>query len=159
FAEQVFLAMELVEGGTLAGWLRDGERSRREVLDVLCQAGEGLSAAHAAGIVHRDFKPENVLLGADGRVKVTDFGLARGSGEPEVEAAGAPEPPASLSVTLTHTGAVVGTPAYMAPEQIAGGRADARSDQFAFCVALYEALHGERPFAAGDLAELARAIE
>lgn len=135
--DQVFLAMELVEGRTLREWLAESPRRPwREVLDVFLLAGSGLAAAHAAGLVHGDFKPENVLLGEDGRVRVADFGLARralpadtGEGEPG--------------------GAVSGTPAYMAPELPRGSRGDARSDQYSFCVALWEALYGERPSPGG----------
>src|SRR5205085_3133038 len=125
--EHVFIAMELVDGGTLRQWLRRADRSRREILEVFRQAGRGLAAAHAAGLVHRDFKPDNVLVGSDGRVRVTDFGLARDLGSRSPEAAGGSPP-----LHLTAAGALVGTPAYMAPEQLDGKPADARSDQFAF---------------------------
>jgi tetratricopeptide (TPR) repeat protein len=155
----VFLAMEFVEGGTLTQWLQAG-RPRREVLKAFVAAGEGLAAAHRAGLVHRDFKPDNVLVGEDGRVRVTDFGLARQASEPstaaEPDAAGE-SPTGLLANTLTGTGALVGTPAYMAPEQHAGQAAEARSDQFSFCVALWEALYGERPFAGQSPAELGEA--
>jgi serine/threonine protein kinase len=154
----VFVAMELVDGGTLRAWRREQPRSWREVLGVFEHAGLGLAAAHAAGLVHRDFKPDNVLVGRDGRVRVTDFGLARavreeGEGSPREEPAGAPPAPA-LHDTITRTGTLVGTPAYMAPEQLAGATADARSDMFGFCVALHEALYGRRPFAGATVAEL-----
>jgi tetratricopeptide (TPR) repeat protein len=147
FGEEVFIAMELVEGSTLTQWLAAGGRSWREVLEVFLNAGRGLSAAHAAGLIHRDFKPDNVLIRKDGRVSVTDFGLARDLGAVEAMAL-----PAQGLVAvkgeeqLTRTGALLGTPAYMAPEQFLGGVVDARTDQFSFCVSLYEALHGERPF-------------
>jgi hypothetical protein len=134
--------MELVVGETLGEWLRT-PRARSAILDAFIQAGRGLAAAHAAGLTHRDFKPSNVLVGADGRVRITDFGLARH---------------ADTVSPLTVPGAVVGTPAYMAPEQLRGEPADARSDQFAFCVALYEALHGVRPFPATSLVGLRRAL-
>ncbi|QRN97358.1 protein kinase [Archangium violaceum] len=144
---RVFLAMERVEGPTLAGWLRERERPWREVLALFLQAGEGLAAAHRAGLVHRDFKPANVLVGADGRPRVTDFGLVRHGTREEGGTPGAvlgdPEESA-----LTRVGAVPGTPAYMSPEQLAGLEVDARGDQFSFCVALHEALHGVRPFEA-----------
>lgn len=147
FDDRVFVAMELVEGRNLRQWLGEERRSWQEVLAVLLPAGRGLAAAHAAGLVHRDFKPENVLLGQDGRVRVADFGLARQAGRPDDE----PEEPAAevspLTAPLTRWGMAVGTPAYMAPEQLRGEPADARSDQYAFCVTLYEALHGERPAA------------
>jgi cysteine-rich repeat protein len=126
--DQAFVVMELVEGATLGTWCRQS-RSWEEVLDAFVAAGRGLAAAHLAGLVHRDFKPENVLVGEDGRVRVTDFGLAR----PQHRmAASAP--------------ALTGTPAYMAPEQFLGKPTDARTDQFSFCVALFAALYGVPPF-------------
>ncbi len=150
-----FIAMEFVEGSALDRWLAAAPRSWREVVEVFLQAGRGLAAAHRAGLVHRDFKPGNVMVGRDGRVRVLDFGLAR-SGEqgPCREGTtlplGAPgreheadDPGTGTPLTLP--GAVVGTPRYMAPEQVLEGRADTRSDQFAFCIALYEALWGEHP--------------
>jgi eukaryotic-like serine/threonine-protein kinase len=143
---QVFLAMELVEGSTLAAWLKEHERPWRQVLGLFLEAGRGLAAAHRAGLVHRDFKPANVLVGTDGRPRVTDFGLVRvGAAE---ESAQAPAPMPGDELALTQAGAVPGTPAYMSPEQLAGRPVDARGDQFSFCVALYEALYGVRPFAA-----------
>ncbi len=165
-AHELFIAMELVDGTTLGAWMREGPDRRRpwrEVLARLVPAGRGLAAAHAAGLIHRDFKPENVLLGTDGRVVVTDFGLAQlgdvepSSGETPRVAAGAATADATggaaegaaTPVTvapLTRTGAVLGTPAYMSPEQFRGERPDARSDQFSFCVSVYEALYGRRPF-------------
>jgi tetratricopeptide (TPR) repeat protein/predicted Ser/Thr protein kinase len=146
--DQVFIAMELVDGTTLDVWLRAGPRGWRETLALLVQAGRGLSAAHAAGIVHRDFKPANVLVGVDGRARVTDFGLARDAGE---ELPGGDRPPLAVSA-LTETGAVLGTPAYMAPEQLRGEPASALADQYAFCVSLAEALYGERPPREGPFA-------
>ena len=147
FDDRVFVAMELVEGQTLRQWLGEERRSWQEVLAVLLPAGRGLAAAHAAGLVHRDFKPENVLLGRDGRARVADFGLARQAGRLDDEAE---EPPAAevspLTAPLTGWGMAVGTPAYMAPEQLRGEPADPCSDQYAFCLTLWEALHGERPF-------------
>jgi tetratricopeptide (TPR) repeat protein len=143
--DQVFIAMEFVDGVTLSGWLGAGARTWREKLDVLAQAGRGLAAAHHVGLVHRDFKPDNVLVGRDGRVRVTDFGLARPSGLDAPGAAPSTEP--AGDVTLTRTGAFAGTPAYMAPEQMHGHPVDARADVFSFCVAAYEVLFGVRPFA------------
>jgi tetratricopeptide (TPR) repeat protein len=154
--EQVFIAMEYLDGGTLRRWVELERPGWRAILERWLAAGEGLAAAHAAGIVHRDFKPENVLLGTDGRVCVVDFGLARGAAAGpthEVETASITETGA-LGLRLTQTGAVMGTPAYMAPEQHEGRIADARSDQFAFCVSLYEALYGRRPFDGDTLTTL-----
>ncbi|WP_437753504.1 protein kinase domain-containing protein [Sorangium sp. So ce1389] len=161
FDGQVFLTMEFVEGGTLRQWARAARAERRSpgaVLEMFLQAGRGLAAAHAAGLVHRDFKPDNVLIGKDGRARVTDFGLVRvapaGPAAPARPEHGAERParplPASAG-TQTEAGALLGTPAYMAPELLRGAPADARSDQFAYCVALYEALQGERPFTVTDL--------
>ncbi len=127
--DHVYVAMEYISGQTLRRWL-DPSRPIERQLEVLRDAGAGLLAAHEQGLVHRDFKPENVMVGGDGRVQVLDFGLASNA---DIEATSAPR-------------ALVGTPAYMAPEQARGDTADARTDQFAFCVVLYEALHGERPF-------------
>jgi hypothetical protein len=177
--EHVFIAMEFVEGQTLRRWLAERKRSAREVLDVFVQAGRGLSAAHQAGLVHRDFKPDNVHVDARGRARVTDFRLARpvpplGPAPPELLAApdGGPDAanreqrgnPAgtgnaqSAWPNLTVTGAVIGTPAYMAPEQIARRGADHRSDQFSFCSALFEALHGVLPFEGESAAAVAFAV-
>ncbi len=158
--DEVFIAMEYVEGHTLDAWLRESPRPWRQVLALLRDAGRGLAAAHAAGLVHRDFKPGNVLVGRDGRVRVTDFGLARSatpSPTPPLPE-GVPAPGAALDVPLTLTGTLQGTPAYMAPEQLRGQTADALSDQFSFCVALYEALYGERPFTGDSLSTLAASV-
>jgi len=140
----VFVAMPLLEGGTLRDWLHSGARTFGEILDRFVAAGRGLAAAHAAGLVHRDFKPENVLLGRGGETQVSDFGIVCLAGD-EV----APSTSASTlaSDTLTKTGDILGTPAYMAPEQLHGRPSDARADQFSFCVALWEGIYGERPFA------------
>jgi serine/threonine-protein kinase len=144
--DRVFIAMELVEGMTLAQWLVAERRERREIIATFLAAGNGLAAAHAAGLIHRDFKPDNVLIGNDGRVRVTDFGLARHA--PHVSfgttRSGATE--LGRGSNTTQTG-LVGTLAYMAPEQFFRRNVDARADQFSFAVALYEALYGERPFA------------
>ncbi len=146
----VFLAIELVDGQSLRQWLDAGPRPWRDVLRVFLAAGRGLAAAHAAGLVHRDFKPDNVLLRKDGHVFVTDFGLARAATHPPLEPGGEDaELSASgtaLAMHVTRAGAVVGTAPYLAPELIDGAPADPRSDQFAFCVALHEALYGKRPF-------------
>jgi diguanylate cyclase (GGDEF)-like protein len=193
----VFVAMEYVQGLSLRKWLKAAPRSWRDVLDTFRQAGQGLGAAHAAGIVHRDFKPDNVVVTTDRRVKVLDFGLARWHDPrahvPAIDGDDAPAPPhdderpsevaeptggkaeatdvedaepeatgddAALEVdrSLTKTGFVMGTPAYMSPEQHKGFPADARSDQFSFCVALYEALYGRRPFPGRTFNKVARAI-
>jgi tetratricopeptide (TPR) repeat protein/tRNA A-37 threonylcarbamoyl transferase component Bud32 len=154
----VFMAMELVEGKTLRAWLRERSRPWRAVLAMFRDIGAGLAAAHRAGIIHRDFKPENVLVDAEGRPRVTDFGLARGVA-PEGSPGGTPPQSPVWSLALTRTGAVLGTPAYMAPEQLAGGEIDARADCFAFCVALYEGLYGECPFPRSDLESLRKAVK
>ncbi|MEZ4380694.1 MAG: serine/threonine-protein kinase [Nannocystaceae bacterium] len=147
----LFLAMELIDGQTLRGWLEVEARSWREIVDLFLAAGRGLAEAHAAGIVHRDFKPENVLVDRRGRPRVTDFGLAR----PESAEAGA-RPAADIDLgasPLTRSGTIMGTPAYMAPEQLSGRKVDARADVFAFCVALYEALFGSPPYGGATLGE------
>jgi eukaryotic-like serine/threonine-protein kinase len=163
--ESVFVAMEFVDGGTLADWQTEGRRSWQEVIELYVAAGRGLAAAHASGLIHRDFKPSNVLLGKAGRVLVADFGLAR----PVTDV---PSPPSqqvtddtrpisaspSLGDKLTQTGALMGTPAYMSLEQLLGAKADARTDQFSFCVALWEALYGQRPFPGDSLVQLSRDI-
>jgi tRNA A-37 threonylcarbamoyl transferase component Bud32/ABC-type branched-subunit amino acid transport system substrate-binding protein len=155
--QQLFIAMELVDGGTLRQWLAASPRTWREILAVYLRAGRGLARAHATGIIHRDFKPDNVLIGEDGRVRVTDFGLAR-TADASVTASELATAEASTSdVALTQTGALVGTPAYMAPEQLLGSPADARSDLYGFCVALYEALCGARPFVGPTLRALQEA--
>jgi len=139
----IYIAMERIVGATLAAWL-ETPRAPREVLRVFAAAGRGLSAAHAAGVVHRDFKPENVMVGDDGRVCVLDFGLARASRD-----AGGPD---------HDPDGRAGTPAYMSPEQWRGERAGVASDQFSLCVALWRALTGEHPFDLGSRAALRRAV-
>ncbi len=153
-----YIAMELVQGGSLRQW-QQRPRSVAEIVEAYTAAGRGLAAAHAAGIVHRDFKPDNCLVGADGRIRVTDFGLA--AARPRGAEAAAPQdraPEAGAGapddLELTASGSVLGTPAYMAPEQFHGGNVDPRTDQFAFCVALYEALYGIRPFGGKTFDEL-----
>ena len=152
--EEVFLAIELVEGRDLRTWLEQRSRSRSEVIDVMVAAAEGLAAAHEHGLVHRDFKPANVLVDEDGRVRVADFGLVQPAGSSNGAARAGTAKPA----TLTRTGAAVGSPAYMSPEQWKGGTVDARSDQFSFCVAFFEALHGRRPFTGKSEVALAEAV-
>ena len=169
--DRVFVAMELVEGDTLKGWLKKKKRKWDEILSVFVPAGRGLQAAHAAGLIHRDFKPDNVLIGGDGRVRVMDFGLARPA--PGAESTSldpdrglddepddaVPEDDGASDVAeplLTQTGSIMGTPAYMAPEQHMGKVTDARSDQFSFCTALYHGLYGERPFDGDDAGTLTK---
>jgi hypothetical protein len=142
---RVFIAMERVEGSDLSDWLAAAPRTVAQIVDVFLDAGRGLMAAHAVGLVHRDFKPGNVLVGHDGRVRVSDFGLARAMGAPLNEVL-APAPAQTSGAPLTQAGAVLGTPPYMAPEQHLGQDVDARTDQFALCASLYEALYGRRPF-------------
>jgi len=160
-ADQVYVAMELVQGTSLRHWLARRRRELREVLDVFAQAARGLAAAHDAGLVHRDFKPDNVLVGDDGRVRVLDFGLVRLAGGVPIERLATPDaakdeidPPLALDHVLTRLGQVVGTPRYMAPEQLFGEPVDTRADQFSFCVTLYEAVARQRPFAAVDVDDL-----
>ena len=183
----VFIAMELVEGTSLRAWGAARTRPWRELLATLIAAARGLAAAHAAGVVHRDVKPDNVIVGADGRVRVLDFGLARGAGEgsdlgvtPDGELdpsafdgdtvgdagdgslpapTGDPISRERLLAPLTEAGAVVGTPKYMSPEHHRGGPVDARSDQYSFCVMAWELLYRAAPFTARDRAALRLAKE
>ncbi|MEM9459391.1 MAG: tetratricopeptide repeat protein [Myxococcota bacterium] len=187
--DQPFVVMELVQGQTLRQWLRQDPRPDwRRCVEVFIQAGQGLVAAHSTGLVHRDFKPSNVLIDGEGRARVFDFGLARRvevhSGDNDTEPlahTGKTEDDRSLGVStdmlgsnkrtrvpsdgnsalgegLTKTGLVMGTPAYMPPEQATGRQIDARSDQFSFCVSLYEAVYGERPFTGSTLTELVASV-
>ncbi len=145
---QVYIAMALVDGEPLDRWLAAEPRAWHRVVEVFVEAARGLVAAHDAGLVHRDFKPSNVLVGSDGVTRVVDFGLARfveHASEPRSDS-DEPSDDTTSGPSLTRTGSVLGTPLYMAPEQHRGEPADARSDQFSFCAALYEALYGQRPF-------------
>lgn len=189
--EAVFIAMTYLEGRTWRQWCRERKRSWRELMPLALAAGRGLAAAHAAGLVHRDFKPDNVIIDDHGRAYVLDFGLAysdrtddggdearslasrHGSRSIELvrtatSGSGLSPPPTTnttttntsgLHIPLTEVGTIMGTPGYMAPEQYRG-HADARTDQFAFCVTLFEALYGQRPFSGKDertrLAAIAR---
>jgi eukaryotic-like serine/threonine-protein kinase len=192
FEDKVFIAMEFVDGNTLAYWLEAQPRTWQEILKVFVAAGRGLTAAHDKGLVHRDFKPDNVMIGRDGQIRVMDFGLARqvdekaGDGVPRkipiqmetpeidqpvdvrssativIHPSGDAFDTAAMQTSnsglfdarLTRTGAMMGTPAYMAPEQFFGSPTDARTDQFSFCVSLYEALYSQRPFEGNNLSAL-----
>ncbi len=162
--DRVFLAMEFIEGDTVSAWLAAAPRAWRAVRDLFVAAGEGLAAAHEAGLVHRDFKPQNVMVGRDGSVRVMDFGLASDTsesasdGDSSLNLGDLARAPTPETVALTRTGVLLGTPLYMAPEQFRAQATDARSDQFSFCVALYEALYGERPFASDSLGVLVAAV-
>jgi tetratricopeptide (TPR) repeat protein/tRNA A-37 threonylcarbamoyl transferase component Bud32 len=156
YHDQVFIAMELVDGMTALRWRDARKPSWKEILRVFIAAGEGIAAAHAADLIHRDFKPDNVMVTGEGKVRVMDFGLARtmeriSSETPSGPAADADGPTLPgvrpAEVRLTNEGNVVGTPAYMPPEQYLGVT-DERSDQFSFCVSLYECLYGQHPFEA-----------
>jgi len=188
FDDDVFIAMQFVDGHTLRYWVLAEPRAWPEVVKMFADAGRGLAAAHEKDLIHRDFKPDNVMVG-DGHVRVMDFGLARAALDPtrkppapsvvpivgvgvgvgvadldSTRVLGSSPPPPitivpestseALSFELTQAGAVLGTPAYMSPEQFQGHAIDARSDQFSFCVALYEALYGERPFTGTTLLDL-----
>ncbi len=186
FEDDVFIAMQFVDGHTLRYWMHAQTRAWSEIVKAFADAGRGLAAAHEKDLIHRDFKPDNVMVG-DGHVRVMDFGLARAALDrkpaPEPAPSAAPlvgiratlgdldstrvlgnsSPPATmlsdsaseaLNLDLTQAGAVLGTPAYMSPEQFQGHAIDGRSDQFSFCVALYEALYGERPFTGTTLLDL-----
>jgi tetratricopeptide (TPR) repeat protein len=140
----VFMAMEVVEGTDLARWLESG-RTWEAILQTFVGAGRGLAAAHERGVVHRDFKPENVMVDDAGLAKVVDFGLAS-------RLVGRTDPPSEADV------ATGGTPAYMSPEQHEGRESAAASDQFSFCVALYEALFRSRPFQGSTYPEIRDAV-
>jgi formylglycine-generating enzyme required for sulfatase activity/tRNA A-37 threonylcarbamoyl transferase component Bud32 len=175
---RAFLAMEYLAGGTLNQWLAAQKRSWRDIMKMFVEVGRGLAAAHGEGLVHRDFKPDNVLLDRAGTPKVADFGLVRQAGagaqgeeaevdDPRLTSSGIEYPPSgphpssgahAVAGPLTRTGTLAGTPAYMAPEQFRGLPTDGRTDQFAFCVALHEALYGRRPFDAETVFDLAEAV-
>ncbi|MEM9456638.1 MAG: serine/threonine-protein kinase [Myxococcota bacterium] len=168
---QIYIAMEYVDGSSLREWL-ETPRSIREILRLFRQAARGLVAAHEQGIIHRDFKPDNVLVSSEGRAYVTDFGLATfhhsdavlGVTQAELgSAAGAMSVGALWSKELTGqrlttTGTIIGTPAYIAPEQFTAGVTDVRTDVFAFCTTLYEALYRRHPFCGASLDQTRRAV-
>ena len=162
---RVFVAMELVDGVTLREWSAT-PHPVREIVDVVLATARGVAAAHAAGVVHRDLKPDNIMVDTEARVRVMDFGLAREldggaadmrSNDEVFRVAAQPEVDA-LALPLTQHGVVVGTPAYMSPEQLRGLPLDARSDQFSLCVVAWEALFGARPFRGRTVRELAAAM-
>ncbi|MEM9454598.1 MAG: tetratricopeptide repeat protein [Myxococcota bacterium] len=160
---QAFIAMELVQGQTLREWMDQKPRPGwRACVEVFLQVGMGLAAAHTRGLVHRDFKPGNAILDQEGRARVLDFGLARlverGARTQDTPLEiGADD--ATLDAVLTRTGTMLGTPAYMPLEQMSGGEADARSDQFSFCASLYEAVYGERPYEGSTVSGLRTAMQ
>ena len=165
--DELFIAMELIHGRTLDEWLeelgppRERMSQRPALVEAFVQAGRGLAAAHAAGLVHRDFKPANVLVGDDGVVRVLDFGLARGTVDAPLTRSGGltlDSHSSGLSSPMTRTGTLLGTPAYFSPEQMRALPLDAASDQFSFCVALHEALYGVRPHAGRTFAELRESL-
>lgn len=160
FGDRLYLAMEYVPGESLDVWQSVEPRPWEAILAMYLEVGRGLAAAHAAGVLHRDFKPHNVLIGDDGRPRVIDFGLARPVGEAEPREPGVEDSADDfgLDVPVTRTGTVVGTPAYMSLEQFQGKPLDAASDQFAFCVALYEALYSQPPYPRDQLPHLLAAL-
>jgi serine/threonine protein kinase/tetratricopeptide (TPR) repeat protein len=158
----IYVAMEYIDGDVLGAWLRARPRPLHEILAVFVAAGQGIAAAHDVGLVHRDIKPDNVMIGRDGRVRVLDFGLARAAAtglraqRSETSVDGRPDTDLrGIDISLTASGEIMGTPVYMAPEQYAGREVDARTDVYALCVALWEAIDGTRPFAGASLPELA----
>ncbi len=160
--DQLFIAMEMVRGRDVRRWHAETSPSHDQILRVFMDVGRGLAAAHAAGLVHRDLKPDNVMVGDDGRVRVLDFGLARMVGsslsaltQQDAQTLGTDEPIADDR--LTQTGLAMGTPAYMAPEQFLHAVDDGRTDQFAFAISLFELLLGQRPFQAKSYEGLAKA--
>lgn len=172
--DRVFIVMELVRGQSLRQWLAAQRHATaperwRQVLEIFLAAGQGLQAVHDAGLTHRDLKPDNILVGADGRVRLADFGLARNVAiteeTPDTRELPRPNPRGlehagtlAMVRNLTATDAIIGTPGYMSPEQMRGEPCDARSDQFSFCVSLYEALYRVRPFPGRSLADLRRQV-
>ena len=156
-AGQVYVAMDFIRGTTLATWQRQPGRTWSQILEAYVQAGRGLAAAHAAGLIHRDFKPSNAIIGDDGRVRVLDFGLVYAA---EIDGEGLDRSGSydRVAVRLTHDGDVVGTPAYMSSEQIRGLPLGPSTDQFSFCASLYEGLYGQLPFVGDSLGTLFASI-
>ena len=157
----IFIAMEYVPGTTLRVWLRAQPRSWQAIVSTFEQAGRGLAAAHAAHLIHRDFKPANVLIGEDGRARVTDFGVARADGTYEPVGplpASVEDQGRSLLEPVTQADVVVGTVGYMSPEQALAMTPDTRTDQFSFCVSLWEALYGDKPFTGATAVEVTRKL-
>jgi Tol biopolymer transport system component/predicted Ser/Thr protein kinase len=154
-----FIVMEYVEGQTLRRWLAEVPRSVTEILATFMAAGRGLAAIHEAGLIHRDFKPDNLMIRDSGQVLVMDLGIAR-DGSKALTSATLPDgsDDTSSSVDLTRDGALMGSPAYMAAEQFSAAEVTPKTDQFSFCVALWEALYGERPFAGENMAALIDAV-
>jgi eukaryotic-like serine/threonine-protein kinase len=154
----VFIAMEYVAGTTFRAWVEGRKRSWQDIVARGVEAARGLAAAHAAGLVHRDVKPDNILVHDRGVARIGDFGLASSTGEvPERDPLVSSK--STFDVQLTAPNTIIGTPAYMAPEQLAGRAASARSDQFGFCVTLYEALYGTRPYPGATIEEIVQAME
>ena len=168
YEEGVYIAMEYVEGRTFRDWLKQDKPKPKEIIEVLLAAGRGLQAAHLEGIVHRDFKPENLIVGDNGQVKVLDFGLARAQGFENLtidqsrprsiidSQSGSGEQ--LLSQSLTQVGSLIGTMAYMAPEHFRFQELDEKTDQFSYCITLFEALYGRRPFEGKTKAELEKNV-
>ncbi|MCA9715539.1 MAG: serine/threonine protein kinase, partial [Myxococcales bacterium] len=163
----IYIAMEYIKGKTLGDWINPARNTERpgvprpweQVVKMFIETGKGLAAAHAAGLVHRDFKPDNVLVGDDGRPRVLDFGLVRAHGKEKVVTRSLPSLAESLKgLSVTMSGSLLGTPAYMSPEQHNAEEVEAASDQFSFCVALYEGIYGERPFRASTLLDLCEKV-
>ncbi len=154
---QVYVAMDFIRGTTLATWQRQPGRTWSQILEAYVQAGRGLAAAHAASLIHRDFKPSNAIIGDDGRVRVLDFGLVYAA---EIDGEGLDRSGSydRVAVRLTHDGDVVGTPAYMSSEQIRGLPLGPSTDQFSFCASLYEGLYGQLPFVGDSLGTLFASI-
>jgi len=159
FEDHVFLALEFIDGEPLSRWLKRERRSWRDVVSVFVAAGRGLAAAHAAGLIHRDFKPDNVMIAKDGRVLVMDFGLARAERGEAVVTQPVTRGAQPRLATLTEIGEVLGTPGYTAPEHLDGITGDARSDQFSFAVSLYAGVYGRRPWDARTFAEYRKRLD